>query len=90
MPRSEINRSGEMEVFARVVELGGFSPAARALASTRASHHMPKAKVMIEAMMPRVRVMAKPLTGPVACQKRMAEVMSVVTMASKMAEKALS
>lgn len=26
MPRSEINRSGEMEVFARVVELGGFSP----------------------------------------------------------------
>jgi DNA-binding transcriptional LysR family regulator len=26
----EINRSGEMEVFTRVVELGGFSPAARA------------------------------------------------------------
>ena len=43
----------------------------------------------IEAMMPRVRVMAKPLTGPVACQKRMAEVISVVTLASKMAEKAL-
>lgn len=34
MPRSEINRSGEMEVFARVVELGGFSPAARALRMT--------------------------------------------------------
>ena len=25
------NRSGEMEVFVRVVELGGFSPAARAV-----------------------------------------------------------
>ncbi len=34
MPRSEINRSGEMEVFARVVALGGFSPAARALRMT--------------------------------------------------------
>ena len=34
MPRSEINRSGEMEVFTRVVELGGFSPAARALRMT--------------------------------------------------------
>lgn len=34
MPRTEINRSGEMEVFARVVELGGFSPAARALRMT--------------------------------------------------------
>lgn len=34
MPRSEINRSGEMEVFARVVELNGFSPAARALRMT--------------------------------------------------------
>jgi DNA-binding transcriptional LysR family regulator len=34
MPRPEINRSGEMEVFARVVELGGFSPAARALRMT--------------------------------------------------------
>ena len=30
MPRPEINRSGEMEVFVRVVELGGFSAAARA------------------------------------------------------------
>ncbi len=34
MPRSDINRSGEMEVFARVVELGGFSQAARALKMT--------------------------------------------------------
>jgi DNA-binding transcriptional LysR family regulator len=34
MARLEINRSGEMEVFARVVELGGFSPAARALKMT--------------------------------------------------------
>ena len=34
MPRTEVNRSGEMEVFARVVELGGFSPAARALRMT--------------------------------------------------------
>lgn len=30
MARPEINRSGEMEVFVRVVELGGFSSAARA------------------------------------------------------------
>lgn len=30
MVRIETNRSGEMEVFVRVVELGGFSPAARA------------------------------------------------------------
>lgn len=30
MTRQDINRSGEMEVFARVVELGGFSAAARA------------------------------------------------------------
>jgi len=30
MSRQDINRSGEMEVFARVVELGGFSAAARA------------------------------------------------------------
>ncbi|CAN5202750.1 LysR substrate-binding domain-containing protein [soil metagenome] len=30
MARQDINRSGEMEVFARVVELGGFSAAARA------------------------------------------------------------
>jgi DNA-binding transcriptional LysR family regulator len=30
----EINRSGEMEVFARAVELGGFSPAARELKMT--------------------------------------------------------
>ncbi|HWU14995.1 MAG TPA: LysR family transcriptional regulator, partial [Caulobacter sp.] len=34
MGRLEINRSGEMEVFARAVELGGFSPAARALKMT--------------------------------------------------------
>ncbi|HEY0219995.1 MAG TPA: LysR family transcriptional regulator [Afipia sp.] len=34
MPRQDINRSGEMEVFARVVELGGFSTAARALRMT--------------------------------------------------------
>src|SRR5271163_48564 len=31
MARLDVNRSGEMEVFARVVELGGFSAAARAL-----------------------------------------------------------
>lgn len=30
MSRQDVNRSGEMEVFARVVELGGFSAAARA------------------------------------------------------------
>ena len=29
MARIETNRSGEMEVFVRVVEQGGFSPAAR-------------------------------------------------------------
>ncbi|GAU84847.1 LysR family transcriptional regulator [Bosea sp. BIWAKO-01] len=34
MARLEINRSGEMEVFARVVELGGFSAAARAFRMT--------------------------------------------------------
>jgi DNA-binding transcriptional LysR family regulator len=34
MARSEINRSAEMEVFARVVESGGFSAAARALRMT--------------------------------------------------------
>ncbi|HWK46596.1 MAG TPA: LysR family transcriptional regulator [Stellaceae bacterium] len=34
MARLEVNRSGEMEVFARVVELGGFSTAARALRMT--------------------------------------------------------
>ena len=34
MARHEVNRSGEMEVFASVVELGGFSAAARALALT--------------------------------------------------------
>lgn len=31
MSRKEVNRSGELEVFVRVVELGGFSAAARAL-----------------------------------------------------------
>jgi len=34
MARMELNRSGEMEVFVRVVELGGFSSAARALRMT--------------------------------------------------------
>jgi DNA-binding transcriptional LysR family regulator len=34
MSRQDVNRSGEMEVFARVVELGGFSAAARALRMT--------------------------------------------------------
>ncbi len=34
MSRLEVNRSGEMEVFVRVVELGGFSPAARAARMT--------------------------------------------------------
>ena len=34
MSRLEVNRSGEMEVFVRVVELGGFSAAARALRMT--------------------------------------------------------
>jgi len=34
MSRLEVNRSGEMEVFARVVELGGFSAAARACRMT--------------------------------------------------------
>jgi DNA-binding transcriptional LysR family regulator len=34
MARLDVNRSGEMEVFTRVVELGGFSAAARALRMT--------------------------------------------------------
>jgi DNA-binding transcriptional LysR family regulator len=34
MARQEVNRSGEMAVFVRAVELGGFSPAARALRMT--------------------------------------------------------
>ena len=34
MSRLDVNRSGEMEVFVRVVELGGFSPAARACRMT--------------------------------------------------------
>jgi DNA-binding transcriptional LysR family regulator len=34
MSRQDVNRSGEMEVFVRVVELGGFSAAARALQMT--------------------------------------------------------
>jgi DNA-binding transcriptional LysR family regulator len=34
MARLDVNRSGEMEVFVRVVELGGFSPAARAFRMT--------------------------------------------------------
>lgn len=34
MGRQDVNRSGDMEVFARIVELGGFSAAARALHMT--------------------------------------------------------
>ena len=34
MAQIDINRSGEMEVFVRVVDLGGFSAAARALRMT--------------------------------------------------------
>lgn len=34
MAGREVNRSGEMEVFVRAVELGGFSPAARAIRMT--------------------------------------------------------
>jgi DNA-binding transcriptional LysR family regulator len=34
MARLDVNRSGEMEVFTRVVEFGGFSPAARELRMT--------------------------------------------------------
>lgn len=34
MSRPEVNRSGELEVFARVVELGGFSAAARSFDMT--------------------------------------------------------
>lgn len=34
MARLDVNRSGEMEIFARVVELGGFSAAARSLRMT--------------------------------------------------------
>ena len=34
MARAEVNRSGEMDVFVRVVEHGGFSPAARAIRMT--------------------------------------------------------
>ena len=34
MTRLEVNRSGEMEIFAKVVELGGFSAAARAFRMT--------------------------------------------------------
>lgn len=34
MGRQDVNRSGDMEVFSRVVELGGFSSAARALHMT--------------------------------------------------------
>ena len=44
----------------------------------------------IDATMPIVSVMAKPLTGPVAFQKRISAVMSVVTFESKIALKALS
>ena len=34
MARLEVNRSGELEVFVRVIELGGFSAAARACGMT--------------------------------------------------------
>src|ERR1700754_2203222 len=34
MSRPDVNRSGEMEVFVRVIESGGFSAAARALRMT--------------------------------------------------------
>ena len=34
MPRNDVNRSGEMEVFVQVFEHGGFSAAARALGMT--------------------------------------------------------
>jgi DNA-binding transcriptional LysR family regulator len=34
MARMDVNRSGELEVFVRVVELGGFTPAAQALGMT--------------------------------------------------------
>ncbi|MEG1329119.1 MAG: LysR family transcriptional regulator, partial [Janthinobacterium sp.] len=34
MARLEVNRSGELEVFVRVVELGGFSAAARVCGMT--------------------------------------------------------
>ena len=43
-----------------------------------------------EAKMPRVSAMANPLTGPLAFQNRIAAVMSVVTLASKMELKAFS
>ena len=35
MARPDINRSGELEVFVRVIETGGFSAAARTLDMTR-------------------------------------------------------
>ena len=44
----------------------------------------------IEAMMPSVRVTAKPFTEPVACQKRITAVISVETFASKIALNAFS
>ncbi len=34
MPRTSVNRSGEMEMFVRVVERGAFSAAARSLRMT--------------------------------------------------------
>ena len=34
MARLEVNRSGELEIFVRVIELGGFSAAARACGMT--------------------------------------------------------
>ena len=34
MGRLDVNRSGELEVFVRVIELGGFSAAARACGMT--------------------------------------------------------
>ena len=43
-----------------------------------------------EARMPSVREIAKPLTGPLAFQKRIAAVIRVVTLASKIELKAFS
>src|SRR6266705_5810819 len=46
--------------------------------------------VKSEAMMPRVSEIAKPFTGPLAIKNKIAAVISVVTLASKMELKAFS
>ena len=46
--------------------------------------------VKSEARMPSVSEIAKPLTGPLACQNRMTAVISVVTFASRIELNALS